>query len=82
MRAPDNINRGRVRMSKQEIFDACNATMEKILDNNDLADKPDEIFNVGDPALIWRSRRLWFQKGSRSAHCVEKGSKEHRSSVV
>ena len=66
-------------MSKQEIITECYNTMEKVLTENDLIDKPENIFNVDESGInmALKKGKVVVSKGARNAHSLEKGSKDH-----
>ena len=84
LRKPDNLDRGRARMSKQEIIDGCYATMENVLVENDLINKPENIFNVDELGINMslKKGKVVVTKGTTNAHSMEKGSKDHITIVV
>ena len=66
-------------MSKQEIIDGCYATMENVLVENDLINKPENIFNVDESGINMslKKGKVVVTKGTTNAHSMEKGSKDH-----
>ena len=75
----DNLDRGRARMANSVVIERHFKTLKRVLEENDLLNKRDKIFNTDESGINMdlRQGKVVVSRGSKQAHSQSKGSRDH-----
>ena len=84
LRKPDNLDRGRSRMSNQVAMDKFFKLLKQELESIDILDKPEHIFNADETGidLNARSGKVIICKNSKHAYSEQKAPRDHITFMV
>ena len=79
VRKPDKLDRGRARMTNTTVIKRHFETLEKVLNENNIYDKPEKIFNVDESGmnLELRKGKVVINRSSKHAYSQAKGGRDH-----
>ena len=78
-RKPDNIDRGRYRMTNFTVYEQHFTLLEKIINDLELAKKPEHIFNC-DESMVAMDRctgKVVVSRKTKQAYSESKGTRDH-----
>ena len=78
-RKPDKLDRGRGRMANPVVVRRHFTTLQKVLQDNGLLDRPDQIFNVDEAGLNLELRKgkVIVDRQQKHAYSTAKGGCDH-----
>ena len=79
LRTPDSLDRGRSRMTNENVVKSHFNTLKKTLQENGLPDNAEKIFNLDESGINMelRQRKVIVKKGSKNVHSLSKGSRDY-----
>ena len=79
LRKPDSLDRGRSRMANQTVIDQHFNLLKKTLEELDILDKPDRLFNCDESGMAMDkiTSKVIVQRKAKQAYSESKGNRDH-----
>ena len=76
---PDNLDCGRGRMTNEHVVSNHFTTLGKLLEENDLLNKPECIFNIDESgmSMSYKNAKVVVKKGAKQARSKAKDQRDH-----